>query len=225
MKQSQRILTLAFAGVVVAAAAAIAAPEPLNLDVPHTNVGFTIRHFFSRVSGRFTDFNGTIQYDPQNVPASSVDVTITAKSINTENDRRDNHLRSADFFDVEKFPTLTFKSTKIVLDGGGTSLKEGDKFKIMGDLTIKGITKPVTLDATFNGGGAVGIGGNAMGTIAGFEATTTVNRKDFNILWNRTLDQGGTMLGDDVTINLVVEAHSPAPAPGAAPAAKTGDKK
>jgi polyisoprenoid-binding protein YceI len=211
MKQSQRILTLAFAALTLAAAAATAAPEPLNLDVAHTNVGFTIRHFFSRVSGRFAEFSGTIQYDPQDVPASSVEVSITSKSITTENERRDNHLRSADFFNVDSFPTLTFKSSKVVLDGGKTTLKEGDKFKILGDLTIKGISKPVTLDATFTGSGPVGIGGNAMGTIAGFEATTTVNRKDFNILWNRVLDQGGTMLGDDVTINLVVEAHSPPP--------------
>lgn len=221
MLKSYRIITLAVAGLALAATVASAATEPLNLDVAHTNVGFTIRHFFAKVSGRFKDFSGAIQYDAKDITASSVEVTVQTTSINTEQERRDNHLRSADFFEVEKFPTLTFKSTKVV--SPKPVLAAGDKFQILGDLTIKGITKPVTLDATFNGAGSPGIGGNSMGTVAGFEATTVINRKDYNILWNRTLDQGGTMLGDDVTINLSVEAKTP-PAPKPADT-KPADKK
>ena len=204
MKFSSRLFALALTALAFGAGVASAAPETLNLDVSHTNVGFTVRHFFSKVPGRFGDFSGQVNYDAKNIGASSVDVTIQATSIDTKNERRDNHLRSGDFFEVEKFPTLTFKSTKIV--AAKPELASGDKFQIQGDLTIKGITKPVTLDATFLGSGPVAIGGNSQGTVAGFEATTTINRKDFNILWNRTLDQGGTMLGDDVDVVLTIEA-------------------
>lgn len=212
MRQISRVMTLALASIALAASVASSAPESLALDPAHTNVGFTVRHFFSKVPGRFTDFAGTVQFDSKSIAASSVDVTIQATSVNTANERRDNHLRSGDFFEVEKFPTLTFKSSKITADGDKTALAPGDKFKIAGDLTIKGITKPVTLDATFLGSGSMPMGPGPAVTIAGFEATTTVNRKDFNILWNRTLDQGGTMLGDDVTINIAVEAKTPMPA-------------
>jgi len=226
MKKLTRALAIAVASLTLASAA-MAAPETLDIDVVHSIVGFQVRHFFAKTPGRFKDFTGKVAFDAKNPAASSVDVTIQATSIDTENDRRDNHLRSGDFFEVEKFPTLTFKSTKVELAPGKKELTAGDAFKIQGDLTIKGITKPVTLDATYVGSGTVGIGGNSMGTVSGFEATTKVNRKDFNILWNRTLDQGGTMLGDDVTINLQVEAKTPRPAPPAAApaAAPAGDKK
>ncbi len=225
MKHPIRATLAAVLVSALAAAAAFAAPETLKLDPTHSIVGFQVRHFFSKTPGRFKDVDGVIQFDAKNPAASSVEVTIQATSIDTENERRDGHLRSADFFDVEKFPTLTFKSKKVSLEAGKTALAPGDKFKIEGDLTIRGITKPVTLDATFMGAGTVGIGGNSMGTIAGFEASTVVDRKDFGIVWNRNLDQGGVMLGDEVWINLQVEAKTPPPARPAAPAAPAGDKK
>jgi polyisoprenoid-binding protein YceI len=181
------------------AAPSFAAPKTFRLDPAHTVVGFSVRHFFSKVPGRFNQFEGTIQLDEQNWGASSVEATIQAASIYTNQERRDNHLRSADFFDVEKFPTLNFKSTKITPGADNT-------LQVAGDLTIHGVTKPAVLDVSFLGSGPVSIGGKGSMERAGFEATTKVNRKDFGLVWNRTLDQGGTMLGDDVTINIQVEA-------------------
>jgi polyisoprenoid-binding protein YceI len=218
MKSPFRAAGTALLALSLAASVAAAAPESFRIDPNHTSVGFSIRHFFSKVQGRFKEFEGTIQFDAKDPAASSVEVTIQAASINTENDRRDADLRSPNFFEVDKNPTLTFKSSKVTLDAGKTTLAPGDHFKIDGDLAMHGVTKPVTLDATFLGSGPVGIGGSAMGTRAGFEATATVNRKDWGLNWNKTLDQGGTLLGDDVTINLNVEA-------GTAPPPRPADAK
>jgi polyisoprenoid-binding protein YceI len=212
---------LALAAAVAAAPAAIAAPITLELDRNHTNVGFTVRHFLTKVHGEFKDAKGTIVLDQADYAKSSVDVTIDAASINTNTERRDNHLRSADFFDVEKFPTITFVSKNVAIgnDGKGT---------VTGDLTMKGVTKSVVLAVEVNGVQAMGPKGE-MGTIAGFTATGKVNRKDYGILWNKTLDQGGTMLGDDVDIAIDVEAKTPQPKPAAAatppPAAADASKK
>jgi polyisoprenoid-binding protein YceI len=191
-----RRIPLAVAALLALATAASAAPLTFNIDRPHSQVGFTVRHFFSKVPGQFKDFTGTIVMDKDNPAASSVQVTIQTASISTDNDRRDTHLRSADFFAADSFPTITFKSTKVVPAGK-------DKVKITGDLTMHGVTRPVTLDVDFLGMGSVG----QMGTKAGFEAAATVNRQDFNIRWNKLLDQGGTMLGDDVAITLHIEAN------------------
>src|SRR5262245_39067719 len=201
--------------------AVLADPVTYQIDPSHSQVGFNVRHFFSRVPGRFNEFSGSVNYDDKDLSKSSVDVTIKTTSINTNNDRRDNHLRSPDFFAADSFPEITFKSTKV------TPASEKNKFKVDGNLTIHGITRPVTLDATFLGAGVVG----KMGMRAGWEATTTIDRKDYHVLWNRVLDQGGTMLGDDVVINLGVEGMKQsegAPAAGGqAPAATppAGTKK
>lgn len=181
-------LTLAFA------TAASAAPATWTIDPSHSEVGFSIRHFFSKVPGTFDKFSGSVVYDPQKPENSSVKVDIDAVSINTKNEKRDNHLRSEDFFDVAKFPTLTFVSTKVTAAGE-------NKLKVVGNLTMHGVTKPVTLDVTFLGAGPSREGEQR----SGFEATAKLDRKDFGILWNKTLDQGGTMLGDDVDIKLGVE--------------------
>lgn len=180
--------------------AASAAPLTFDIDKVHSQVGFSIRHFFSKVPGQFKDFSGTIVMDPMRPAASSVDVTIQAASIFTDNERRDGHLRSPDFFAADSFPTLTFKSTKVAPAGK-------DEYKVTGDLTMRGVTKSVVLDVEFLGMGQVAIGGQSMGTKAGFEATTSVNRHDFGINWNKTLDQGGLMLGEDVAISLHIEAN------------------
>jgi polyisoprenoid-binding protein YceI len=189
-------------------AASSAEAITFSLDRAHTEVGFDITHFFTKVHGRFTDFSGTIVADPDNLPSSSVTVTIRDSSIFTANERRDAHLRTADFFWVEKYPEITFTSTKVVPG------KDPSHFQVEGNLTIRGVSKPVTLDAEFLGMGPVGIGGNNLGTQAGFHATTSVNRRDFGIVWNKALDQGGMMLADDVTITLDVAAmsHEPPPA-------------
>lgn len=181
--------------LLVVASAAFAAPVKYAIDKPHTEVGFDVRHFFTKVHGRFNDFQGTIVFDEKDPAKISVDASAVTASISTDNERRDGHLKSADFFDAEKFPTLTFKSTKVTANGKG-------KYKVAGDLTMRGVTKPVVFDGEFFGAGATGNGNKA-----GFSATTVVNRKDFGINWNKTLDNGGVMLGDDVTITLNIEAN------------------
>lgn len=205
------------------AAAAVAEPRPFRIDPNHSLVGFNIRHFFSRTPGRFKEFNGIVQLDEKNLAASSVEVTIQTASVNTENERRDGDLRSRNFFHSDSFPAMTFKSTKVV-PGPDKS------FLVYGDLTIRGVTKPVTLEATILGVGQVAMGGRPPRTIAGFEARTTIDRKDFGIVWNSVLDQGGTMLGDDVTITLQIEAvwmdpNAPQRPAGQPPAPPPADKK
>jgi len=200
MKFAVRLATLSAVALALAATFASAAPRTLSFDKSHSEVGFSIRHFFSKVNGRFQRYDGSIVFDEQNLAASSVNVAIADSSIDTQNERRDNHLRSADFFEVDKYPDITFKSTKVVAG------KDKTHFKVLGDLTMHGVTKPTTLDVEYLGMAAIAMGGSNMGTRAGFAATTTISRKDFGIVWNKTLDNGSVMLGDDVTITLNVEA-------------------
>ncbi len=209
---------LVLASLLLASATALAAQaEPLSykVDPNHSTASFTVRHIFSKVPGRFEDVNGTILYDEQNLANSSADISIRTASIKTNNDHRDSDLRSTNFFAADSFPTITFKSNKLI---------PGDKdhFKLVGDLNMHGVSKPVTLDVTFLGSGPFGMGGRAMGKKAGWEATTTINRRDWGIVWNQTLDQGGTLLGDDVSITLGIEAGwRPAAAADAKPADPT----
>lgn len=185
------VASLLTAAALILSTAAQAAPTTWTIDPNHSNVTFTIRHFFSKVTGSFTKFSGAVVYDPANPTASSAKAEIDASSINTSNERRDGHLKSPDFFDVAKYPTLSFESTKVTADGS--------KLKIEGNLTMHGVTKPVTLEGEFLGAGPA-MGGQR----AGFEASTKVDRKDFGIVWNKVVDQG-TMLGDDVEIRLAIE--------------------
>ena len=199
MKHALRSVLAAFALLVVASAA-FAAPVTYTIDKPHTEVGFDVRHFFSKVHGRFNDFQGTIVFDEQDPAKISVDASAVTASVSTDNEKRDGHLKTADFFDAEKFPTLTFKSTKVTAAGK-------NKYKVAGDLTLRGVTKPVVFDVDFLGAGSVGVGGQSWGIKAGFVATTTINRKDFGINWNKQLDNGGLMLADEVTLTLNIEAN------------------
>lgn len=221
---SRRLLPLWTALLLVASAvAATAEPKPFRIDPNHSMVGFNIRHFFSRTQGRFKEFSGTLQLDEKNLATSSVEFTVQTASVDTENERRDGDLRGKNFFQVDSFPTMTFKSTKVV-PGPDKSLL------VYGDLTIRGVTKPVTLEATMLGFGQVAMGGRPARTIAGFEAKASIDRKDFGIVWNNVLDQGGTMLGDDVTITLLtewvqVDPNAPQPAAGQRPAPPAPDKK
>jgi len=171
-----------------------------KIDAVHSEVGFKVRHLVSRTSGRFTKFNGTIQVDEKSIENSNVLVTIEVASISTDNANRDAHLRSADFFDAEKFPTITFKST---------SVKEVSKgqLQITGDFTMRGVTKRITLPITSLGGMASPF----KDYRAGFEGSLKINRQDFGVKWNKTLDTGGAMLSDDVDISLAIEAVKQAP--------------
>jgi len=193
-------------GAVVLTAAAASAADTYNFDKVHSDVGFQIRHLVSKVRGHFTDYEGTVLVDRAKPEASSVDLTIKAASIDTGNENRDKDLRSANFFEVDKYPEITFKSTKITPKGG-------DHYDVTGNLTMHGTTKEVTLPVTFLGF----VNAGRMGDRAGFETSITLNRKDFGIVWNRLLDTGGTMLGDDVLISINVEASKkqpPSPATG-----------
>jgi polyisoprenoid-binding protein YceI len=195
MRKQPLTVLFVLAAVALATSAALAAPATYAFDPAHSTAEFKIRHFLTKVPGRFNQIEGRILLDEESLANSSVEATIAASSIFTNNERRDNHLKTEDFFWAEEHPDITFKSRKVVPG-------EGDRFQIVGDLTMRGVTKEVTLAATKLGVMDTG----QMGKRAGFEATTTVNRKDFGINWNKALDQGGFMLGDDVEIALNIEA-------------------
>jgi len=179
-------------------ALALAAPVTYKVDADHSGVGFSIRHFVTNVSGRFKDFDGTIVQDKDNPAGSKVEFTVQAASIDTDNADRDNHLRSADFFDVEKFPTLSFTSTQV-------KALDKDTLEVTGDLTIHGVTKRVTIPVDF-----LGTVKMPNGEKAGFETQFTVNRKDYDIVWNRVMD-AGPILGDDVKVTINVESNRQLP--------------
>ncbi|MCA9756178.1 MAG: polyisoprenoid-binding protein [Candidatus Eisenbacteria bacterium] len=186
-------LFIALAAVALALPS-LASAATWNIDGSHSSVDFKIRHFFTKVPGKFNTVTGEIQFDPAAVEKGSVMVTIPVESVDTNNEKRDGHLKSPDFFDAANHPEITFKSTKFH--------KEGDTIKVDGLLNMRGVEKPVTLDVEFLGAGPDAWGG----TRAGFEATTKLNRKDWNIEWNTVLDNGGTVLGDEVEISLAIEA-------------------
>lgn len=165
-----------------------------TVDQSHSHVGFKVRHLVSKTAGEFRDFEGEFTFDPAHASASTVKLTAKSGSINTNNEKRDQHLKSGDFFDVEKFPTLTFESKKVTSTGK-------DKYNVEGNLTIHGVTKPATFAVEYTGAAKDPWGNNRVG----FNATTKVNRKDFGIVWNKTLDTGGLMIGEDVEVALEVE--------------------
>ena len=166
-----------------------------QLDTAHTTVSFTAKHMMiTKTRGIFKGVTGTIDFDETNPSASSVSVVIPAATIETGTEARDNHLRSADFLDAEKFPTLTFQSTSIE--------QKGDRWAISGDLTIHGVTRSVVLD-TGNLGIVTAMDGRRH---AGFEAKTRIKRSDWGLTWNVGLEAGGWLVSDDVTIELEVAA-------------------
>lgn len=166
-----------------------------TIDPTHSRIGFVARHaMVTKVRGSFNEFAGTGQLDAANPANSSLQVTIQAASIDTRNADRDGHLRSNDFFDMENHPLITFVSTSVAL--------AGDEFSVTGDLTIKGVTKPVTVVFEYTGT-AVDPFGN---TRLGLEGSTTVNRKDWGITWNAALDAGGVLVGEKVTLEFEVSA-------------------
>ena len=198
MKHATRFL--AALGVLAATTQlAMAAPTTWKIDPTPTEVGFEVRQFFSKVHGVFHDVDGTIAFDEADSSAIRIDATVKVSSVDTGNKRRDGHLRSSDFFNADKDSMLAFKSTHVATAGK-------NKYKITGNLTMRGVTKAVTFDAEFLGSSAISVEGQSWGSKAGFSATTVVNRKDWGINWNKTLDNGGVMVDDNVTIVLNVEA-------------------
>ena len=186
---------------------AFAATETFNVDRNHSEATFRIKHMMSKVSGRFDDFSGKVLIDREKPAASSVEFTIKTTSINTGAENRDKHLRSADFFEAEKYPEITFKSTSV------EPTKTKDLYNVTGDFTMHGVTKRITLPVEFLGFAKGGRGNE----IAGFSIGTKINRKDYGVTWNRTLDSGGVLLGDDVDIYINLETVKP-PATPPAPA-------
>jgi polyisoprenoid-binding protein YceI len=185
-------LLLAALAVSTLATASRAAVETYSIDPVHSSVGFSIRHFVSKVPGKFSKFNGTITVDRDNLEKSSVEATIETAAINTDNQKRDEHLRSADFLDATTFPKITFKSKSWKKTGT-------DSFDVTGDLTIKDVTKKVVLKTKLLGFGE----GMRGAQLSGWEATATINKADFNVKDPAMLDAA---LGDDVAITLNIEA-------------------
>lgn len=190
-------LPVALFALALAAAPALAAEEVFTIDPVHTSVQFRIRHFVSRVTGSFNTYSGEVHLDRANLAKGSVAFELDAASIDTRNEKRDGHLRGPDFFDVEKNPKITFKSTKVTVDE-----KNPNNLSVAGDLTMHGVTKPITLVAVLEGF----LTDPWKNERVGFTVSGTIDRKDFGIVWNQTLDQGGTMLGDDVEVMIGIEA-------------------
>jgi polyisoprenoid-binding protein YceI len=174
------------------------APGTYHVDPVHSQVGFTVRHLVAaKVRGLFTEFEGTIEVG-ETPETSKVTATIQAASITTNNEMRDGHLKSADFLDLENHPTLTFASTEIRPKGG-------DKFELVGDLSVRGVTKQVTWDLEYLGTGP----GMAEGdTVAGFEAHLEIDRRDYGVSFEGTLENGSVVVSNKVNLTLEVEAHT-----------------
>ena len=170
-----------------------------KIDPTHTVVEFSAKHMMiTTVRGQFGTVEGTIVVDEANPAASKVEVEIDATAIDTRAEQRDTHLRSADFLDVEAFPKLTFRSTRIE----GTYREAGDRFKVVGDLTIRGTTREVTLDVTYEGSGKDPWGGERVS----FSADTKIDRRDYGLVWNVGLEAGGVLVGHDIKIHIEAQA-------------------
>lgn len=166
-----------------------------QIDPSHSSVSFSVRHMFTKVRGRFTGFSGTIETDGDSLTNGKVSVEIQADTVDTNDAGRDGHLRTNDFFGSEENPSITFVSTSITPRGG-------NDFLVNGNLTLRGVTRPVTLQAEYDGGGKTPFGTE----VASWTAQTEIDRKDFNVSWNAPLEAGGFLVGDDIKIQLDVEA-------------------
>jgi polyisoprenoid-binding protein YceI len=187
IKRFAIVLALALASTSVFAA------DSYAVDPVHSNVAFTIRHLVSKVTGKFDDFSGTVNVDPKKLATSSVDFAIKVASIDTGNGDRDKHLKSGDFFDAEKYPEITFKSSSVKAAGK-------DKYSVAGTLTMHGVSKHVVLPVEFGGFGK-DMQGNEK---AGFALSTKLDRKEYGINWNKAVDNG-TLLGDEVAVSINLE--------------------
>jgi polyisoprenoid-binding protein YceI len=170
-----------------------------TIDPTHSLVEFSVKHMMmTTVKGRMGDVRGTLTLDEANPDRSSVDVEFAAASIDTRSEQRDGHLRSADFLDVENHPTVTFRSRRV----DGARAGDGARFRIAGDLTIRGVTREVTLDATYEGTGRDPWGNDRVS----FTADTKFDRRDFGLVWNQALETGGVLVSNDVKIHIELQA-------------------
>jgi polyisoprenoid-binding protein YceI len=170
-------------------------PGLFALDPVHTHVGFSVRHMMiAKVRGRFSAFNGTVTIGEEPSDAQ-IEVEVDLSSVDTQHPERDAHLRSPDFFDVERFPTMTFRSTRV------TTNIDGDCFRLDGDLTLHGVTRPLALDVMFDGVGVDAYGGQRMG----FSASGQVDREAFGLTWNQTLETGGVLVGKLIRVDIEAE--------------------
>jgi polyisoprenoid-binding protein YceI len=179
----------------VSIAGGVSAADQYSLDIVHSSIQFSVKHMvISNVKGTFDKFDGVVNYDPENIANSSVEVTIDVGSINTKDEKRDEHLRSEDFLDASKHPNISFKSNKIV--------KKDDGYVAVGTLTIRGVSKEVELPFVVNGPIT-----NPWGqTVIGVEVEFKLNRQDYGVKWNKTMDSGGLVVGDDIKIEINLEA-------------------
>lgn len=185
----------------LALSAALSQGAEWTVDPNHSAASFAVKHLMvSTVHGSFNSLKGTVDYDPSNLNASKANLTIDVASIDTRNERRDKHLKSADFFDVEKFPTITFVSKKVVPESEG-------KFKLVGDMTMHGVTKEVTFEVA----GPEKPIKDGKGTLhSGATATAKIDRKNFGLVWNRAIEGGGVTVSDEVNLTVEVELTQPA---------------
>ena len=183
-----KTIQLFFVGLLLAGRAFAA--DVYAIDPAHSTLGFTAKHMMvSETTGTFDQFEGKITFDPQDLAAFKAEAAIQAQSINTRNEKRDGHLRSADFFDIAQFPTITFASKSITPAGEG--------YTMTGDLTMKGVTKEVSIPVTITG---------PVGSAIGLAGSFTLNRQDYGITWNKTLDQGGLAVSNEIKVNINIEA-------------------
>lgn len=167
------------------------------VDATHSAIDFSVKHMMvSKVKGAFHNFNAAIEADPADLTTASIDFTVDVASIDTRNADRDGHLKSADFFDVEKFPTMTFKATDI-------TKKDDDEYAVTGDMNIHGVTRPETFTVTFEGVAKDPMSGAEK---IGFSAEGKVKRSDYGLTWNAALETGGVLVGDDIKISIEIEA-------------------
>jgi len=170
-----------------------------NIDPAHTTIEFSAKHMMiTTVRGRIVDLHGSIEVNEQQPNASRTEVAMEAKSIDTRNEQRDQHLRSADFLDVDKWTHVTFRSGKV----DGARAREGSQFKVVGDLTIKDVTKEITLDVTYEGRGKDPWGGERVS----FSADTKIDRREWGLTWNAALETGGVLVSNEIKIHIDVQA-------------------
>lgn len=167
-----------------------------TIDPAHSEIGFSVKHMMiSKVKGSFESFEAVVEANEEDLSGALIDFKINVASINTNNEDRDNHLRSADFFDVENYPEIKFSANDIT--------KKGSEYELTGDLTIKGVTRPVTFEVEYGGKGT-----NPWGQeVVAFSAEGKVNRRDFGLTWNQALETGGVLVGEDIKISLELEAN------------------
>ena len=169
--------------------------KTFTIDKSHSEVSFQVRHLITKVRGHFEEYAGTVEFDAENPTNSKVDFSIQTASIDTKEPQRDGHLKSPDFFSVEEFPTITFHSTRVEPKGG-------DDYDVIGNLTVRGVTKEVVLPVTHLGTAKDPWGNEKLA----FEAETVINRKEFGLNWNAALEAGGFLVGDDVKVSLQIQA-------------------